>query len=244
MFRLSKFASLVQPSITLQIGAKAKQIKAAGVPVFDFSLGEPDQTTPTHIIDAAEKAVRAGATHYTPVAGIPELRAAIVANYKRLYGWEIESDRVIVSSGAKHAIHNAIVATVGPGDEVVIPTPYWVSYSDMVIMAGAKPVLVPTTAECGFKITPAQFRAARTPRTRLFMINSPCNPTGAVYTRAELTALVDAVCESDAAILSDDIYEQLCFNGLEPTCIAALRPDLAERTITVSGASKSYAMTG
>jgi aspartate aminotransferase len=244
MIRLSKFASLVQPSATLAIGAKAKQMKAAGVPVFDFSLGEPDQTTPKHIIDAAEKAVRAGSTHYTPVAGIAELRAAVAGYYRRLYGWEIEPDRVIVSNGAKHAIHNAIVATVGPGDEVIIPTPYWVSYSDLVIMAGAKPVLVPTTAECGFKMTPAQYRAARTPRTRLFMINSPCNPTGAVYTRAELTSLADAVCETDAAILSDEIYEQLCFNGSTPTCIAALRPDLAERTITVSGASKSYAMTG
>ncbi len=244
MIRLSKFASLAQPSTTLAIGAKAKQMKAQGVPVFDFSLGEPDQTTPAHIIDAAERAVRGGATHYTPVAGNADLKNAIAAHYKRLHNWEIEPERVIVSNGAKHAIHNAIVATVGPGDEVIVPTPYWVSYSDLIIMAGAKPVLVPTTVESGFKLTPAQFRAARTPRTRLFMINSPCNPTGAVYTRQELLALADAVCDSDAAILSDEIYEQLCFGDSTPTCIASLRPDLAERTITVSGASKSYAMTG
>ncbi len=244
MIRLSKFASLAQPSTTLAIGAKAKQMKAQGVPVFDFSLGEPDQTTPAHIIDAAERAVRGGATHYTPVAGNADLKNAIAAHYKRLHDWEIEPERVIVSNGAKHAIHNAIVATVGPGDEVIVPTPYWVSYSDLIIMAGAKPVLVPTTVESGFKLTPAQFRAARTPRTRLFMINSPCNPTGAVYTRQELLALADAVCDSDAAILSDEIYEQLCFGESKPTCIASLRPDLAERTITVSGASKSYAMTG
>ncbi len=244
MIRLSKFASLAQPSTTLAIGAKAKQMKAQGIPVFDFSLGEPDQTTPAHIIDAAERAVRGGATHYTPVAGNADLKNAIAAHYKRLHDWEIEPERVIVSNGAKHAIHNAIVATVGPGDEVIVPTPYWVSYSDLIIMAGAKPVLVPTTVESGFKLTPAQFRAARTPRTRLFMINSPCNPTGAVYTRQELLALADAVCDSDAAILSDEIYEQLCFGESKPTCIACLRPDLAERTITVSGASKSYAMTG
>lgn len=244
MIRLSKFASLAQPSATLAIGAKAKQLKAQGVGVFDFSLGEPDQTTPAHIIDAAEKAVRAGATHYTPVAGMPDLKNAIAAHYKRLHHWDVDADRVVVSNGAKHAIHNAIVATVGPGDEVIIPTPYWVSYSDLVEMAGAKPVLVPTTVESGFKLSPSQYRAARTPRTRLFMINSPCNPTGAVYTREELLALADAVCESDAAILSDEIYEQLCFGDSRPTCIAALRPDLAERTITVSGASKSYAMTG
>jgi aspartate aminotransferase len=244
MIRLSKFASLVQPSATLAIGAKAKQMKASGVPVFDFSLGEPDQTTPAHIIDAAERSARAGGTHYTPVSGTPEVKASIVTHYHRFHQWDVEPERIVVTNGAKHAIHNAIVTTVGPGDEVIIPTPYWVSYSDLVLMAGAKPVLVPTTAECGFKMTPAQYRAARTPRTRLFMINSPCNPTGAVYTREELTALADAVCESDAAILSDEIYEQLCFNGSKPTCIASLRPDLAERTITVSGASKSYAMTG
>lgn len=244
MIRLSKFANLVQPSATLAIGAKAKQMKASGLLVFDFSLGEPDQTTPAHIIDGALQAARAGSTHYTAVAGIPELRAAIVGHYRRLHQWEIEPERVVVTNGAKHAIHNALVSTVGPGDEVIIPVPYWVSYSDLVIMAGAKPVLVPTTAACGFKITPAQYRAARTPRTRLFMINSPCNPTGVVYSRQELLELADAVCETDTAILSDEIYEQLCFNNTTPTCIASLRPDLAERTITVSGASKSYAMTG
>ena len=152
---------------------------------------------------------------------------------------------MLVSNGAKHSIHNALAATVGPGDEVVIPTPYWVSYSDLVQMTGATPVLVPTTLAARFKMTPAQLRAAITPKTRLLMLNSPSNPTGTVYTRDELLALVDEfVKHTDAAILSDEIYEQLCYGDATPTCVVTLRPELRDRVITVSGASKSYAMTG
>ena len=153
-------------------------------------------------------------------------------------------EQVIVSSGAKHSLHNALAATVGPGDEVIIPTPYWVSYSDLVEMTGARYVLVPTTHESGFKMTPQQLRAALTPRSKLLMLNSPSNPTGTVYTRQELEALADVALETGLSVLSDEIYEKLIFGDAKPTCFASLRPDLAERVITISGASKSYAMTG
>jgi len=244
MIRISSLASSVQPSATLAAGAKARQMKAAGIKVFDFSLGEPDFPTPEHICKAADAAMAAGHTHYTPVAGIPELKAAICRWYKRFHNYECTPDMVIVSNGAKHSIHNALAAALNPGDEVAIPAPYWVSYSDLVEMVGAKPVIVPTTAAAGFKMTPAQLKAALSPRTRLLMINSPNNPTGTVYTRNELAALMEVMLSTDAAILSDEIYEQLTYGAAKPTCIATLRPELRERTITISGASKSYAMTG
>ena len=245
MIRISKLATSVKPSATLAAGAKARQLKAAGVKVYDFSLGEPDFDTPRHICEAAHKAALAGQTHYTPTSGTPEVRAAVCRWYKNFHGFDCTPDMVIVSNGAKHALHNALAATVGPGDEVIIPSPYWVSYSDLVMMTGATPVLVPTTPESGFKMSPEQLRAALTPRTRLLMLNSPCNPTGTVYTRYELDALVGTLVDcSDAAILSDEIYEQLTYGDARPTCVATLRPGLRDRTITVSGASKSYAMTG
>lgn len=244
MIRISQLAASVQPSATLAAGAKARQLRAAGVKVYDFSLGEPDFNTPKHICEAAERAALAGQTHYTPTSGTPEVKAAIARWYGRFHGLERGPDNVIVSNGAKHSIHNALAATVGPGDEVIIPTPYWVSYSDLVSMTGATPVLVTTTVQSGFKMTPQQLKAALTPRARLLMINSPCNPTGTVYTRAELTALADVILETDAAILSDEIYEQLTYGDAKPTCVATLRPELKPRTITISGASKSYAMTG
>src|SRR5437899_6782549 len=197
---ISKMAAAVQPSATLAAGAKARQLKAEGLQVFDFSLGEPDFPTPEHICRAAVKAMQEGHTHYTPASGLPELRQTIARWYEKTYGLSCTGEQVIVSNGAKHSIHNALAATVGPGDEVIIPTPYWVSYSDLVLMTGAKPVLVPTTPESGFKLTPEQFRHARTPRTKVLMLNSPCNPTGTVYTRKELEALPDAVLETDCAI--------------------------------------------
>jgi aspartate aminotransferase len=245
MIRISQLAASVKPSATLAAGAKARQLKAAGVKVFDFSLGEPDFNTPEHICKAAEKAAMSGQTHYTPVTGTPEVKTAICRWYKAFHGLDCAPENVIVSNGAKHSIHNALAATVGPGDEVVIPTPYWVSYSDLVSMTGATPVLVTTTPESGFKMAPSQLKAALTPKTRLLMMNSPCNPTGTVYTRAELEVIVDTlVANCDAAILSDEIYEQLTFGTAKPTCIATLRGGLKDRTITISGASKSYAMTG
>jgi aspartate aminotransferase len=244
MIRISKLAESVKPSATLAAGAKAKQMKAAGIRVYDFSLGEPDFNTPAHICAAADEAMKKGFTHYTPVGGVLEVRQAIVRWYKRMYGYEFTADMVLVSNGAKHSIHNALAATVGPGDEVLIPTPYWVSYSDLVSMTGATAVLIETTADTHFKLTPNQLQAAITPKTRLIMLNSPSNPTGSVYSREELTALVDVILKKDLIILSDEIYEQLTYDGAEATCIATLKPELKERTITISGASKSYAMTG
>jgi aspartate aminotransferase len=245
MIRTSKLAESVKPSATLAAGAKARELKAKGIKVFDFSLGEPDFDTPKHICTAAAEAMAKGQTHYTPAGGTAEVRKAIANWYGRTYGLECGPENVLVSNGAKHSIHNTLAATVGPGDEVVIPTPYWVSYSDLVGMTGARPVLVTTSLASGFKMTPAQLRAAVTPKTRLLMLNSPCNPTGTVYTPAELEALVDVVLQApDASILSDEIYEQLTFGTAKPTCVATLRPQLRDRTITISGASKSYAMTG
>lgn len=244
MIRISPLASSVQPSATLAAGAKARELKAAGVKVYDFSLGEPDFDTPKHIGDAAAEAVRKGQTHYTPTGGTAEAKKAVARWYAKYHGFEFGPERVMLSNGAKHSIHTVLAATVGPGDEVVIPTPYWVSYSDLVKMTGAAAVLVGTTLASEFKMTPAQLKSAVTPRTRLLMINSPCNPTGSVYTRAELDALMDVMLGTDAAVLSDEIYEQLTYGDAKPTCVAALRPELRDRTITVSGASKSYAMTG
>lgn len=245
MIRTSKLAESVKPSATLAAGAKAKALKAAGVDVSDFSLGEPDFDTPKHIQAAAVEAMATGHTHYTPAGGTAELKAAIAGWYGRVHGLEVKGESVIVSNGAKHSIHTALAAAVGPGDEVIIPTPYWVSYSDLVTMTGADAVLVPTPLESGFKLTPAQLKAAVTPKTKILMLNSPCNPTGTVYTKAELEALADTFLEhSDGAILSDEIYEQLLYGNAKATCVATLRPQLKDRTITISGASKSYAMTG
>ena len=243
MIPISKMAAAVQPSATLAAGAKARKLKADGIQVFDFSLGEPDFLTPEHICKAAYQAMKDGHTHYTPAPGIVELRTAI-AKYYRKVGLEVTPDQVIVSNGAKHSLHNALATLVGPGDEVIIPTPYWVSYSDLVQMTGASFVLVPTTAASNFKMTPGQFKQAVTPRSRLLMLNSPSNPTGTVYTRQELEAIADAVLGTDVAVISDEIYEKLVFGDAKATCFATLRPGLPERTITISGVSKSYAMTG
>ena len=198
MIRISTLAASVKPSATLAAGAKARQLKAAGIKVFDFSLGEPDFSTPKHICDAAEKAAIAGQTHYTPTSGTAEVKAAICKWYKSFHGLDCTPENVIVSNGAKHSIHNTLAATVGPGDEVIIPTPYWVSYSDLVSMTGATAVLVNTTPESGFKMSPAQLRAAITKQTRMLMLNSPCNPTGR-YIRVRNSKDLDAMDNTDAA---------------------------------------------
>jgi aspartate aminotransferase len=244
MIAVSKMAAAVQPSATLAAGARAKQLQSEGVQVFDFSLGEPDFPTPEHICAAAVKAMKDGHTRYTPASGIPALRGAVSRFYQKTYGMAYKPEQVLISNGAKHSIHNALAATVGPGDEVIIPTPYWVSYSDLVQMTGSSYVLVPTTMADGFKMTPAQLRGAVTPRSKLLMLNSPSNPTGTVYTRQELEALADVVLETKLSVLSDEIYEKLIFGSAKPTCFASLRPELADRVITISGASKTYAMTG
>src|SRR4051812_8517824 len=241
---LAERSKLIAPSATLAMAAEARRLKAEGGDVLDFALGEPDFKTPENIQEAAIRAMRSGQTHYTPPAGIPELRQALADHYSRVIGLPTQMAQVVVSNGAKQSIHNALMALCGPGDEVVIPAPYWVSYADLVKLAGATPVVIETTEESGFKLKPDAFLAAVTPRTKLLMINSPSNPTGVVYDRAELEALADAVLTTDAGVLSDEIYEQLIYGDAKPTCFATLRPGLPERTITISGVSKTYAMTG
>jgi aspartate aminotransferase len=242
--KLAERSNLIAPSATLAMAAEAKRLKSEGIEVFDFALGEPDFHTPANIQEAAFKAVRAGKTHYTPPAGIPELREAVADHYTKYHRLPTKAAQTVISNGAKHSIHNALMAVCGPGDEVIIPAPYWVSYADLVKLTGATPVVIPTTEANDFKLTPYQFRGAVTSRTKLLMINSPSNPTGVVYDRSELEALADAVLATQAGVISDEIYEQLTYDGAEPTCFAALRPGLAERTITISGVSKTYAMTG
>ncbi|MFO0893177.1 MAG: pyridoxal phosphate-dependent aminotransferase [Isosphaeraceae bacterium] len=241
---LADRAGLIEPSATLAMAAEAKRLKSQGLDILDFALGEPDFDTPANVQEAAVRAIKSGKTHYTPAAGINELRQAIADHYTRHHGLPTQMSEVIVSNGAKHSIHNALMAVCGPGDEVIIPAPYWVSYSDLVKLTGATPVVVPTGEETGFKLTPEQFRNAVTPRSRLLMINSPSNPTGVVYRRDELEALADAVLQTRVGVLSDEIYEQLTYGDTQPTCFATLRPGLHERTITISGVSKTYAMTG
>lgn len=244
MMQLSTMAASIKPSATLAAGAKAMQLRAEGVHVFDFSLGEPDFPTPEHICQAAVRAMQQGKTRYTPAGGTAELRSAICRMYQRIHGVTFTPDQVLISNGAKHSIFNVLAALVGPGDEVIIPAPFWVSYSDMVEMTGARPVFVPTTEDQEFKMTPEQLRQAITPRTRLLMLNSPSNPTGTTYSREELQALAEVILDSHLAVLSDEIYEHLVYDGVKSTCFVGLRPELKERTITVSGVSKTYAMTG
>lgn len=244
MITISKVASSVQPSATLAAAAKARQMKAEGIKVLDFSVGEPDFPTPDHICAAALKAIRDGHTKYTPANGIIELRSAVSRWYEKTYGIRYTPEQVLISNGAKHSIHNVLLATVGPGDEVIIPAPYWVSYSDLVTMTGATYKLIPTTLESGFKMSAEQLRQGVGPRSRLLMLNSPSNPTGAVYTRHELEAIADVVLEKNLVVMSDEIYEKLVFGKAQGTCFATLRPGLPERTLTISGASKTYSMTG
>jgi aspartate aminotransferase len=242
---LAERVSAIAPSATMAMAGAVKRLRAAGVDVLDFALGEPDFPTPANIQEAALRAMRAGQTHYTPPSGIPELRQALARLYTEQLGLPTQEAQVVVSNGAKHSIHNALMAVCGPGDEVIIPAPYWVSYFDLVKLTGATPVVISTTEATGFKLTPGQFLAAVTPRTKLLMINSPSNPTGVVYNRQELDALADAVLRTEkVGVLSDEIYEQLTYGDARPTCFAALRPGLTERTITISGVSKTYAMTG
>lgn len=245
MLPLSSLAQSIKPSATLAAGARAKQLRAQGVRVYDFSLGEPDFATPTHIAAAAAEAVRAGQTRYTPAAGTPAVRAAIAERYCQRYGRNTSPDEVVICNGAKHAIYNALAVLCGPGDEVLVPTPFWTSYADIIEMVGARVHLVPTAFEHQFKLSAAQLRAALSPRTRVLLMNSPCNPTGTVYSRDELEALADIVLERpQLAVLSDEIYECLVFGEVKHTCLASLRPELRDRTVVVSGASKTYAMTG
>ncbi len=241
---ISRIVQALEPSATLAMAAKAKQLKAEGHKVYDFSVGEPDFTTPEHICQAAVEAMRAGHTHYTQASGIPELRAAIARHYESRHGLKYTPAQVVVSNGAKHSLHNVFTALCNPGDEVVIPAPYWVSYAELVKLTGARPVIVQTEQQGDFKLTPAQLRAAITPRTTILLLCSPSNPTGSMYSPEELGALADVVLEHKLLVVSDEIYERLIYGRHRFASFATVRPGLVERTITVGGVSKSYAMTG
>jgi len=244
MQQLAQRATSLTPSLTLAIDAKAKKLKADGVDVCGFGAGEPDFDTPQHIKDAAIKALTEGFTKYTPSSGIPELRAAIAEKLKADNGLDYKPSQIIVNCGAKHSCYNVILATCQAGDEVIIPAPYWLSYPEMVKMADATPVIVPTSEETGFKITPDQFREAMTPATKLIILNSPGNPTGSVYTREELQALADVALEEDILMLSDEIYEKITYDNTEFVSLASLNREIYNLAITVNGFSKAYAMTG
>jgi aspartate aminotransferase len=232
------------PSLTLAVDAKAKAMKAAGEDVCGFGAGEPDFDTPQHIKDAAAAALAKGMTKYTPSSGTPQLRQAIADKLARKNGIQYKSSQVIVSCGGKHSCFNVVFATCNPGDEVIIPAPYWLSYPEMVKMAGAKPVILPTSDATEFKLAPEQLRAAITPRTKLFILNSPSNPTGSVYTRAELEALGRVCVEKGVLVLSDEIYEDLIYPGATHHSLASSGPEFYANTVTVIGFSKAYSMTG
>jgi aspartate aminotransferase len=235
----------IAPSATIAISAKARALKATGRDVIALSAGEPDFDTPDNIKDAAIAAIKAGKTKYTDPDGMPELKAAICAKFKRENGLEYKPSQVHVAPGGKPVIYNALVATLNPGDEVIIPAPYWVSYPDMTLLAGGAPVSVETTAESGFKITPQALEAAITPKSKWLIINSPSNPSGGAYTRAELQAIADVLLRHPQVwVLTDDMYEHLVFDDFEFTTIAQVEPRLYDRTLTMNGVSKGYSMTG
>ena len=240
---LAQRATILTPSLTLSIDSKAKAMKAEGIDVCGFGAGEPDFDTPDHIKAAAKAALDAGFTKYTPSSGLLELRQAIADKFAADNKLAYKPNQIVVSSGAKHSCYNAILATCQPGDEVIIPAPYWLSYPEMVRLAGADPVFVATTEANGWKMTAEEFQAAMTPRTKLVILNSPGNPTGSVYTREELQAIVEVAADEEILILSDEIYEKLTYDGAEHVSVASL-PGAADITITINGFSKAYAMTG
>jgi aspartate aminotransferase len=235
----------IKPSATIAASQKARELKNAGREIISLSTGEPDFDTPDNIKRAAMAAIERGETKYTPVAGIPELREAIVQKFKRENGLTYKPSQAIVGTGGKHILFNALLATVNPGDEVIIPAPYWVSYPDMVMIAGGKPVTVETSMEHGFKLQAEALDKAITPKTKWLILNSPSNPSGAAYTWAELKALTDVLLRHPHVwTLSDDIYEHLTYGDFKFATPAQVEPELIERTLTMNGVSKAYAMTG
>ncbi len=235
----------IKPSITLAVTAKAAKLKADGIDVVSFGAGEPDFDTPDHIKAAARASLdKPGVGKYTEVGGVLALRKAIASELTTVHKVDIAPENVLVSTGAKHSLYNLFMALIDPGDEVLIPAPYWVSYPDMVMLAGGRPVILETKAEDDFAVTAAQVGAACSPRTRAIVLNNPSNPTGAVYTRAQIEALAKVVAEKDLLVISDDIYRQLVYGDAEYVSIASTHPEVAKRTILVDGVSKTYAMTG
>ncbi|MFH1497122.1 MAG: pyridoxal phosphate-dependent aminotransferase [Verrucomicrobiota bacterium] len=241
---LSVWSRNISPSPTLAVDAKAKALQAAGEDVCGFAAGEPDFDTPEHIKEACAAALRSGKTKYAPTPGIPALREAIAAKYEADYGLKVAPGQVIVAPGGKFSCYLAILAVCSPGDEVIIPAPYWVSYPEMVKLSGATPVCVLADDTTGFKLTPAQLEAAITPRTRLLILNSPSNPTGALYTKPEMEAIVAVALKHNLYVMSDEIYEHLLYDGATHVSPATFSKEAADRTIIVSGFSKTYSMTG
>src|SRR6187431_188750 len=241
---ISARAAQLSPSLTLSIDSKAKAMKAEGIDVCGFGAGEPDFDTPEHIKAAAIAALEGGFTKYTPSAGLPELRQAIAEKLEADNQISYRASQIIVSSGAKHSCYNAILDTCQAGDEVLIPSPYWVSYPDMVRLAGAEPVIVQTNERNSWKMSAEEFENAMTPRTKMVIMNSPGNPSGSVYSREELEAIVEVAAEEDIYILSDEIYEKLVYEDAKQVSIASLSQAAYDLTITINGFSKSYAMTG
>jgi aspartate aminotransferase len=242
--KLAARVGKVTPSLTLAIAAKAKAMKAEGIDVCSFSAGEPDFDTPEHIKNAAKQALDQGKTKYGPAAGEPKLRQAIAHKLKTENSLDYQAENVIVTNGGKHGLFNLILALIEPGDEVIIPAPYWLSYPEMVKLAGGVPIIVQTDSSTGYKITPQQLRSAITNNTKLFILNSPSNPTGVVYTPAELEALAEVVVEQDLLVVSDEIYEKILYDGAEHVSIGSLDEEIFARTITSSGFAKAYSMTG
>lgn len=242
---LSETLARVKPSPTIAVTNKARELQAAGKDVIGLGAGEPDFDTPQNIKDAAVKAIAEGKTKYTAVDGIPELKKAICAKFKRDNGLDYTPAQVTVGTGGKQVLYNALMATLNPGDEVVIPAPYWVSYPDMVLLAGGEPVIAEASSQTNYKLTPDQLEAAITPKTKWLIFNSPSNPTGAAYTREEVKALTEVLLRHPQVwIMSDDMYEHLVYDGFEFTTPAQVEPQLYDRTLTVNGVSKAYSMTG
>ena len=242
--KLSSRIAGISESATLAISARAKELKAQGKDVVAFGAGEPDFNTPDHICQAAVDAIWDGATKYTPVSGTPELKGAIVAKFIRDNALEYKPSQVLVSCGAKHSLFNIIAALCDEGEEVILPAPYWVSYPEQIRAAGATVVTVEAGAEAGFRITPDQLRTAITGRTKALILNSPSNPTGAVYTESELKAIAEVCVEKGVFVISDEIYEDLVYGGSKHKSIASLGPAIKDLTVVVNGVSKAYAMTG
>ncbi|WP_413200696.1 pyridoxal phosphate-dependent aminotransferase [Nostoc piscinale] len=242
--KLAARVSQVKPSLTLAIAAKAKAMKAEGIDVCSFSAGEPDFDTPAHIKAAAAKALAEGKTKYGPAPGEPKLREAIAQKLKSDNGLDYKAENVIVTNGGKHSLYNLILSLIDPGDEVIIPAPYWLSYPEMVTLAGGVSVIVNTDASTGYKITPEQLRQAITPKTKLFVLNSPSNPTGMVYTPEEIKALAQVIVDADIYVVSDEIYEKILYDGAEHISIGSLGKEIFERTFISNGFAKAYSMTG
>ena len=234
----------LKPSMTLEINAVARELQAKGEDVIGFGAGEPDFDTPEHIKQAAIRALEANDTHYTPVGGTPALKAAIVEKLRRDNHLNYNPDQIVVSCGAKHSIFNLAQVLWEPGDEVIVPAPYWVSYPDIIGLTGAVPVIVPTRDASEFKIVPEQIDEAVTPKTRALVLNSPSNPTGSAYTRKELEAIAECALKNNLLIVSDEIYDLIVFDGFEQVSIASLSPEVQAQTVVINGVSKGYAMTG